>query len=234
MKLHEYFVSKYLILQMTPNGSFACSAPWLRGQDRTILSDSLEELYLQNIGENILYLWVEKVREFLVEKSQTSDAADQGTSLKSTTEENYVDDDHEILLGAELSYGLFQNSIVSGYMNDSEATKEDIPTVEHGEPISDRRSTFQAHLAHVVSPLQVKAVLNKLYENKKIAAATHNIYAYRWVPGLNAYSLWCVLSVGYTLRKQIHLYKTAKMMEKPQQEKDFFILCRSWMPVMSW
>ncbi|CAH2284962.1 IMPACT isoform X2 [Pelobates cultripes] len=158
---------------------YQLNAPWLRGQDRTILSDSLEELYLQNIGENILYLWVEKVREFLVEKSQTSDAADQGTSLKSTTEENYVDDDHEILLGAELSYGLFQNSIVSGYMNDSEATKEDIPTVEHGEPISDRRSTFQAHLAHVVSPLQVKAVLNKLYENKKIAAATHNIYAYR-------------------------------------------------------
>lgn len=27
--------------------------------------------------------------------------------------------------------------------------------------------------------LQVKVVLDKLYENKKIASATHNIYAYR-------------------------------------------------------
>lgn len=28
--------------------------------------------------------------------------------------------------------------------------------------------------------LQVQVVLNKLYENKKIASATHNIYAYRY------------------------------------------------------
>lgn len=28
---------------------------------------------------------------------------------------------------------------------------------------------------------QVKKVLEKLYENKKIASATHNIYAYRSV-----------------------------------------------------
>lgn len=28
--------------------------------------------------------------------------------------------------------------------------------------------------------LKVKRVLEKLYENKKIASATHNIYAYRW------------------------------------------------------
>lgn len=29
--------------------------------------------------------------------------------------------------------------------------------------------------------LQVQKVLDKLYENKKIASATHNIYAYRYV-----------------------------------------------------
>jgi len=28
--------------------------------------------------------------------------------------------------------------------------------------------------------LQVQRVLNNLYENKKIASATHNIYAYRY------------------------------------------------------
>lgn len=31
---------------------------------------------------------------------------------------------------------------------------------------------------------QVKTVLEKLYENKKIASATHNIYAYRLVCAL--------------------------------------------------
>ncbi|XP_053570962.1 protein IMPACT isoform X3 [Bombina bombina] len=110
---------------------YQLNAPWLRGQDRTALSNSLEEIYLQNIGENILYLWVERIREFLVEKPHTSDIVDE------------------------------------------------LPPIKHADPISDRRSTFQAHLAPVVSPSQVKMVLNKLYENKKIAAATHNIYAYR-------------------------------------------------------
>lgn len=32
-----------------------------------------------------------------------------------------------------------------------------------------------------VCVLQVKMILEKLYENKKIASATHNIYAYRSV-----------------------------------------------------
>lgn len=35
--------------------------------------------------------------------------------------------------------------------------------------------------------LQVKMVLEKLYENKKIASATHNIYAYRLVMSHIAY-----------------------------------------------
>ena len=29
--------------------------------------------------------------------------------------------------------------------------------------------------------LQIQLVLDKLLENRKIAAATHNIYAYRWL-----------------------------------------------------
>uniref|UniRef100_A0A8C5MSF9 Impact N-terminal domain-containing protein n=1 Tax=Leptobrachium leishanense TaxID=445787 RepID=A0A8C5MSF9_9ANUR len=130
----------------------------------------------ENIGENILYLWVEKIREFVVEKSQASDTADPGPVLKTTTEENDVEEESEILISSDLSNELFQNLSLAAHIDSSQ---EDVPTILHGEPISDRRSTFQAHLAPVVSPLQVKAVLNKLYENKKIAAATHNIYAYR-------------------------------------------------------
>ncbi|KAM8967696.1 protein IMPACT isoform 2-T2 [Pelodytes ibericus] len=157
---------------------YQLNAPWLRGQDRTALSNSLEEICLQNLGENILYLWVEKIREFLVDKSQASDIADPGSRLKSTTEENDIDDDSEILVSSELLNELCQNSALTGCIETSE-DKADTPTIVHGDPISDRRSTFQAHLAPVVNPYQVKAMLSKLYENKKIAAATHNIYAYR-------------------------------------------------------
>lgn len=50
----------------------------------------------------------------------------------------------------------------------------------HGEPIVDRKSTFQAHLAIVTSMQQVHWTHRQLLSDKKIAAATHNIIAYRF------------------------------------------------------
>ena len=56
---------------------------------------------------------------------------------------------------------------------------EERPQIIHGEPFTDRKSTFQAHLAHVVTQEQVKQVLQELKENRKIHNATHNVMAYR-------------------------------------------------------
>ena len=53
----------------------------------------------------------------------------------------------------------------------------------HGEPITDRRSTFQAHLARVSSRAMVRAVLDALYTDRKIARAAHNMVAYRIATG---------------------------------------------------
>ncbi|XP_059923907.1 protein IMPACT isoform X3 [Gadus macrocephalus] len=110
---------------------YQINASWLRGLQRVTLANSLEEIYVENVGESLLYLWVETIREFLREKSRSAGA-------------------------------------------DGE-----VPPVKHGSIITDRRSTFQPHLAPVSAPGQVKMVLDKLYGNKKIASATHNIYAYR-------------------------------------------------------
>uniref|UniRef100_A0A3B5LUN8 RWD domain-containing protein n=1 Tax=Xiphophorus couchianus TaxID=32473 RepID=A0A3B5LUN8_9TELE len=104
---------------------YQINAAWLRGSERAKLANSLEDIYVEHAGESILYLWVERIRDFLMERSHK------------------------------------------------------IPPIKHGSLITDRRSTFQPHLAPVVTPGQVKMVLEKLYENKKIASATHNIYAYR-------------------------------------------------------
>ncbi|KAM5158138.1 protein IMPACT [Mantella aurantiaca] len=153
---------------------YQLNAPWLRGEDRLTLSNYLEDIFLQNLGDNILYQWVEKIREFLVDKSKTSDP---GPTLKAATEETETDD--EIASSSELLNDLLANSVVCGHFDAFEDTEKEVPTIVHGEPISDRRSTFQAHLAPVTSPAQVKQVLNNLYENKKIASATHNIYSYR-------------------------------------------------------
>ncbi|XP_072113693.1 protein IMPACT [Mobula birostris] len=144
---------------------YQLNAPWLRGHERADLSNDLEEIYLQNSGDCVLFLWVQKIQEFLQVKAQ-SDAAAQGTQ-KETEEADHW--------GCQSSS---QQVVLKGNISESLDDAE-IPPMAHGEPITDRRSTFQAHLAPVVMLKQVKLCLQKLYENKKIASATHNIYAYR-------------------------------------------------------
>ncbi|XP_058878069.1 protein IMPACT isoform X3 [Acipenser ruthenus] len=156
---------------------YQLNAPWLRGPERMELSNRLEESYAQNIGESILYLWVETIREFLVEKSHSADSAESPV-LKKTTEE--VAEDLEDYFSPGFQLPKCQDQIQALALLASEGLEdEELPPIKHGEPITDRRSTFQPHLAPVVTPKQVKMVLDKLYENKKIASATHNIHAYR-------------------------------------------------------
>ncbi|XP_043363914.1 protein IMPACT isoform X5 [Dermochelys coriacea] len=155
---------------------YQLNATWLRGQDYMELANSLEEIYVKNLGESILYLWVEKIREVLIEKSQSSDTA--GPNVEKITGE--IDEGNED--DYSLEYQPVQEDTVKTLnfvISESQEVDEELPPINHGNPISDRRSTFQAHLAPVVSPTQVKMVLAKLHENKKIASATHNIYAYR-------------------------------------------------------
>ncbi|KAL7984350.1 hypothetical protein Chor_002920, partial [Crotalus horridus] len=127
----------------------------------------------QNIGESILYLWVEKIREVLIEKSQSSES---GPDYKKVTEETDVDYEEEFALEYQ---PLPDCTAIMLNFDLSEKKDEELIPIYHGNPITDRRSTFQAHLAPVVCLEQVKIVLADLYKNKKIASATHNIYAYR-------------------------------------------------------
>lgn len=153
---------------------YQLNAPWLKGHERAELSNSLEEIYVQNIGECILYQWVEKIRDALIQKSQRTEPDDP--EVKNKTEEEEVEFEDEPILENPP-----ENPVKTLDLKISETPPEteELPPVAHGVPITDRRSTFQAHVAPVVCPEQVKLVLSKLYENKKIASATHNIYAYR-------------------------------------------------------
>uniref|UniRef100_A0A8C4RV54 Impact RWD domain protein n=1 Tax=Erpetoichthys calabaricus TaxID=27687 RepID=A0A8C4RV54_ERPCA len=151
---------------------YQLNAPWLRGAECMELSNSLEEIYAQNLGESILYMWVERIREFLVEKSRNTDSAENLEPDKRTAEIS-EDAEEDIADGFHLL-----RPIQTLFLSDELEDEEEL-LIKHGEPFTDRRSTFQAHLAPVVTTKQVKLVLNKLYENKKIANATHNIYAYR-------------------------------------------------------
>uniref|UniRef100_A0A672GT22 Impact RWD domain protein n=1 Tax=Salarias fasciatus TaxID=181472 RepID=A0A672GT22_SALFA len=152
---------------------YQINAAWLRGPERAKLANSLEDLYVEHAGESILYLWVEQIRDFLVEKSQSSDAVPQPEKRNMTAEEE-VDDDEDIPDLRTLKLNTDNEHLFLSQSDDDE-----LPPIKHGNAITDRRSTFQPHLAPVVTPRQVKMVLEKLYENKKFASATHNIYAFR-------------------------------------------------------
>ncbi|XP_068599830.1 protein IMPACT [Brachionichthys hirsutus] len=151
---------------------YQINAAWLHGPERAKLANSLEDLYVEHVGESILYLWVEQIREFLMQKSQGSETDEPGEV--NVTAEEEVDDAEDMP-----DFSMLKLNTIDPHFFMEHADDEELPPIKHGNTITDRRSTFQPHAASVVTPRQVKNVLQKLLENKKIASATHNIYAYR-------------------------------------------------------
>jgi len=70
-----------------------------------------------------------------------------------------------------------ETDITSLPLSSSKSMK--IPNIVHGQPLTDRKSKFQAHLAWVSSIREVRTVMETLNTDKKISNATHNICAYR-------------------------------------------------------
>jgi len=134
------------------------SAPFLRGREKEVLCGLLDDIYVDNLGECVVFLWVEQIRTFLQErKDENFDSCDSG-----------VGNDEIVVARIE------ENLLATALHNSSLC-----PKITTGGTIEDRKSVFQGHTAPVKSADDVKAVIAKLYENKKIAHATHNIYAFR-------------------------------------------------------
>ncbi|XP_042897219.1 protein IMPACT isoform X2 [Parasteatoda tepidariorum] len=132
---------------------YELSAPWMNRIVKQNLCSALEDVYCQNIGRSIIYLWIEAIRNFI-----NTDTVVDEDSIK-------LDDLNQSLVYDVESF--------SSDVKESAITFFEAPSIEHGQPIIDRKSVFQAHISRVVS------VEQKLKENRKIATATHNIYAYR-------------------------------------------------------
>ena len=58
----------------------------------------------------------------------------------------------------------------------------------HGETLTDRRSVFQAHLARPTSANEIPLLLRSLKSDRKIQAASHNIWAYRVTIGTSLFA----------------------------------------------
>lgn len=136
---------------------YTLSSPSISTLQRRSLCNELERVYLDNIGECVVFLWIEEIRTFLqsIPSSDDSDSTPAGDKSSQSEESSSICDKLSSLEVVEC------------------------PDIITGQCFEDRKSVFQGHVAVVTSVIEVKAVLRKLYENKKIANATHNMYAYR-------------------------------------------------------
>jgi len=135
------------------------SAPFLRGSEKQKICNILDQVYLDNLGESVVFHWVEEIRTYLQERN------DENIDRLESEMDN---EQNEILASIEAS-------LVATTIQNSQLC----PDITTGGTIEDRKSVFQGHTATVKNPEDVKAVISKLYENKKIAHATHNMFAYR-------------------------------------------------------
>lgn len=136
--------------QSPPN--LELSAPTLSRLQKQTLALALNDVYLESIGESVLYQWIEKVRELLFEITSVKECDD--TELDTKSEQ--VNENVIVPSVSDISFDIC-----------------------HGNLIQDRKSVFQGHATKVFSTSDVKLLLNTLKSNKKIAQATHNILAYR-------------------------------------------------------
>lgn len=162
------FTKQYLFCRL--------SAPFLRGEQKEKLLEYLDERSDNNIGECILYDWIEIIKDYLQEidvkriLTQSKDASE----LTSHNKPGTVD--------CELSDRTRDSCVREGFI-ENEYTSSQVstcPEIYTGNVIEDRKSAFQGHFARVDDVQKVNDVLSKLMENRKIKNATHPIiHAYR-------------------------------------------------------
>ena len=135
------------------------------------------ETHLFQPGEVVLFRWVEWLQEEWEPPPPPSALEPDSTPELATK----CDDEED--LTSELQS--LSNLHISHQKMKKEATTEiddENPSnvvIIHGEPLTERKSTFQAHIAAVTDVADVTAVMDTLLSNNKIRAASHNMLAYR-------------------------------------------------------
>ncbi|KAG0167180.1 hypothetical protein DFQ28_005676 [Apophysomyces sp. BC1034] len=115
----------------------------------------------------VLYEWIDWLRGYLEE--EVTPARDVIADITHSMDKQTLDENDAVVEDTDN-----EPPAVTPASDD-----KSLPTIYSSESMIDRKSVFVAHVATVHSAAQVKAVIAKLMENKKIARATHNIMAYR-------------------------------------------------------
>lgn len=120
-------------------------------------------------GEVALYTWV----EWLKEQQHLWAPAPEPKQITCEREDSDAELAHAVQqadLNAQQEASHLEERAAFGMAEDQ---------ITHGEPFTEHKSTFQAHLAPVTSAEDVERCMNTLLQHNKIRNATHNILAYR-------------------------------------------------------
>lgn len=164
---------------------FEVHSAWMSDSEMFEITDKLHSIYRENRGEIVLYLWVEKLREFIdnkvaefianeqleKEEKQKGLAFEDAGNLEHHTDYNTSNE----VIDDTSNFHLHQITSIPKLSSDETSC----PEISHGVPFTDRKSTFQAHIAQINTVDQVKLVIDELKLNRKIANAGHNVMAYR-------------------------------------------------------
>jgi hypothetical protein len=124
---------------------------------------NVNNILLENIGSGVLFLVIEEINK-LDDVDGFPDSITSHAKSDITISEVYTD--------------LFN---CNHKVDDTEPNDVDGIDIIHGEPYTDRKSTFKAHIARVSSIEDVKKFRSVVLSDKKVARATHNIFAYRFI-----------------------------------------------------
>lgn len=81
---------------------FSLSAPWMDRKDKTQLVTELHSIFADNIGEPVMYLWIEKCRQFLQEVRERSPIGEEDHEVKDEVENPYEELSVKIIHGEPL------------------------------------------------------------------------------------------------------------------------------------
>ncbi|KAI9230785.1 MAG: impact-like protein [Piptocephalis tieghemiana] len=163
---HSYPVSSPPIYEVQP-------APWIPESWGDDIAMGLEEAWSPD--NECLYTVIDWLRSFvqdncpsLPEPPSTSTA---GGSTPNATQDKPISDSSSPQITSQAQIGISKEEL--------RAKEERDLGVVHGPELVDRRSSFIAHLAPVHSIADVKRVHDHVVTERRVAKATHNIYAYR-------------------------------------------------------
>lgn len=182
---------------LLPEDYPSASAPVLQlsreGIDEGILSDAALQMAKMFVpGEVVLFTWVEWLREQGLAPAEGEEESDPEKGAGAESGDHMAalglsDDADAAADGGSLTVQAPWGMVRVTCEEDRRqlALMESVAgRVVHGEPFTERKSTFQAHCCSVSGADEVRAVVELLLLNNRVRNATHNIMAYRIeVPG---------------------------------------------------